>query len=112
MSIRLVLADDHPVVLVSWQQAIDFCDWLSKKEGRPYRLPTEAEWEYACRAETTTPYHTGETLTPEQANFGVVPQGKRPGPVVVGAAQVELELVPAEVGEPVSPGTAGRPALR
>ncbi len=77
--------DDHPVVMVSWQQAVDFCNWLSKQEGRPYRLPTEAEWEYACRAGTTTPYHTGQTLTPEQANFGVVPQGKRPGPVPVGS---------------------------
>jgi len=82
---RVSTEDDHPVVLVSWQQAVDFCDWLSKKEGRPYRLPTEAEWEYACRAGTTTPYHTGETLTPEQANFGVVPQGERAGPVAVGS---------------------------
>jgi sulfatase modifying factor 1 len=78
-------ADDHPVVMVSWQEAVDFCQWLSKKEGKTYRLPTEAEWEYACRAGTTTPYNTGDTLTPEQANFGVVPQGKRPGPAAVSA---------------------------
>jgi len=82
---RVSTEDDHPVVMVSWQQAVDFCNWLAKQEGEPYRLPTEAEWEYACRAGTTTPYHTGETLRPEQANFGVVPQGKRPGPVPVGS---------------------------
>ena len=54
--------DDEAVVFVSWQDAIDFCDWLSEREGQPYRLPTEAEWEFACRAGTTTPYHTGEEL--------------------------------------------------
>jgi formylglycine-generating enzyme required for sulfatase activity len=69
--------NDDPVVMVTWQQAADFCNWLSKKEGKPYRLPTEAEWEYACRAGTTTPYHTGETLTPEQANVGLATEGKK-----------------------------------
>ena len=54
--------DDEAVVFVSWHDAAGFCEWLSRKEGRPYRLPTEAEWEYACRAGTTTPYHTGEAL--------------------------------------------------
>ena len=52
--------DEHPVVNVSWNDAVAFCKWLSKKEGKTYRLPTEAEWEYACRAGTTTRYSSGD----------------------------------------------------
>jgi formylglycine-generating enzyme required for sulfatase activity len=53
-------SDDHPVVQVSWKDAVEFATWLSRKEGKTYRLPTEAEWEYACRAGTTTRYSSGE----------------------------------------------------
>jgi formylglycine-generating enzyme required for sulfatase activity len=51
--------DEHPVVNVSWNDAVAFCDWLSAQEGKSYRLPTEAHWEYACRAGTTTRYYDG-----------------------------------------------------
>jgi len=53
-------ADEHPVVNVSWNDAREFCRWLSRKEDQKYRLPTEAEWEYACRAGTTTRYYHGD----------------------------------------------------
>ena len=60
--------DAYPVVNVSWNDAVAFCQWLSGKEGRTYRLPTEAEWEYACRAGTTTPFHWGAVLNGKEAN--------------------------------------------
>lgn len=54
--------DNEAVVYVNWYDAKGFCQWLSEKEGRAYRLPTEAEWEYACRAGTRSHYYTGATL--------------------------------------------------
>jgi formylglycine-generating enzyme required for sulfatase activity len=70
-------ADNEPVTHVTWQQAVDFCAWLSKKEGKPYRLPTEAEWEYACRAGSTDTFSTGDTLGPDQANIGLSNDAKQ-----------------------------------
>lgn len=73
--------DDRPVEQVSWYDSQEFCDRLSQMTGRDYRLPSESEWEYACRAETTTPFFFGETITPELANyrattpFGIGPVG-------------------------------------
>jgi formylglycine-generating enzyme required for sulfatase activity len=57
----------HPVVNVTWNDAAAFCEWLSRKEGKTYRLPTEAEWEYACRAGTQTRYYNGND--PEQVTL-------------------------------------------
>ena len=61
--------DSLPVEQVSWLDAVEFCDRLSHYTGRHYRLPTEAEWEYACRAGTATPFHYGEAIRTELANY-------------------------------------------
>ncbi len=70
---------NRPVEQVSWDDAIEFCKKLSQKTGKKYRLPTEAEWEYACRAGTTTPFYFGETITPDLVNYnGNYPYGQAP----------------------------------
>jgi formylglycine-generating enzyme required for sulfatase activity len=71
--VRGLNTDDFPVEQITWYDAQAFCERLSalpreRAEGRVYRLPTEAEWEYACRAGTTTPYYTGDTISLDQAN--------------------------------------------
>ena len=60
---------NYPVINVSWEEAIEFCARLSRITEKNYRLPSEAEWEYACRAGTTTQYSFGDTLSENQANF-------------------------------------------
>ena len=61
--------DNLPVENVSWEDAQEFCQRLSAKTGKNYCLPSEAQWEYACRAGTKTPFHYGETIVPELANY-------------------------------------------
>ncbi|MCI0377122.1 MAG: formylglycine-generating enzyme family protein [Gemmataceae bacterium] len=85
----------HPIEQVNWTKAVEFCTRLSaleaeKKAGRVYRLPTEAEWEYACRAGTTTVFQIGDALSSKMANFnGQHPYGKaEAGPYVKKTAKV------------------------
>ncbi len=61
--------EDRPVEKVTWYKCVEFCKRLSKLTGREYRLPSEAEWEYACRAGTTTPFYFGKTITTDLANY-------------------------------------------
>ena len=69
--------NNRPMKQVSWDDAVEFCARLAAQTERGYRLPTEAEWEYACRAGTTTPFFFGETLVPELANYSCATYGPR-----------------------------------
>ncbi len=66
---RRFLGKQRPVLNVSWKEAMEFCRRLQQRTGKNYTLPSEAQWEYACRAGTTTPFHFGETISPELANY-------------------------------------------
>jgi formylglycine-generating enzyme required for sulfatase activity len=86
---------DHPVEQLKWGEAVEFCQLLSnlpeeRQAGRTYRLPTEAEWEYACRAGTTTVFHFGNALSSNQANFngGFPYGGGAKGPYLKRTAKV------------------------
>jgi formylglycine-generating enzyme required for sulfatase activity/tRNA A-37 threonylcarbamoyl transferase component Bud32 len=61
--------DDRPVNTINWYEAVEFCDRLMKLSRKPYRLPSEAEWEYACRAGTTSPFNFGPTISTNIANY-------------------------------------------
>ena len=70
---------DRPVECVSWEEAVEFCERLARHSGRDYRLPTEQEWEYACRAGSKSPFAFGPTLTVEVANVdGAIGYGSGP----------------------------------
>jgi len=69
-------SDNLPVESVSWYDAQEFCARLSQKTNKSYRLPSEAEWEYACRGRTTTAFYFGKTISPELANYDSQYQGK------------------------------------
>ena len=74
--------NNRPVECVSWNNAVNFCRKLNQKTGKNYKLPSEAQWEYACRAGTTTPFYFGESITPDLVNcdgnhpYADAPKGK------------------------------------
>ncbi len=69
----------RPVENLTWQEAVTFCQKLAQITGRPYRLPSEAQWEYACRAGTTTPFYFGDTITTDLVNYdGIYTYGQAP----------------------------------
>lgn len=95
-----VQGSNHPVVCVSWNDARGYCQWLSQETGHEYYLPTEAQWEYACRAGTQTTFHFGETIDTTRANYD--------GTYVYGDGEAGLfRQQTVEVGTLMSPNPWG-----
>jgi formylglycine-generating enzyme required for sulfatase activity len=86
------IGDELPVERVNWYEAREFCKRLSRETKPEYRLPSEAEWEYACRAGTTTPFYFGETITGELANYNA-------GYTYAGEAKGEYRQQTTPVGQ-------------
>ncbi len=117
------LPDDDaelPAVYASWVDAAEYCAWLSLKTGRPYRLPSESEWEFACRAGSIAAFTFGDELTPVMANYLYTEQGARVGqgkrtpagaypPNVFGLHDVHGNVC-EWVADVWHPGYAGAPA--
>ena len=107
----------QPVIDVSWDDAQEYVAWLSSKTGEDYRLLTEAEWEYVARACTTTPFHTGATISTAQANYDGLsaPYGSwrhRPIPRPADRGRLALPQCLRAVRRPRQRGRAGRRLLR
>jgi formylglycine-generating enzyme required for sulfatase activity len=96
----------RPIINLSWENAKDYVKWLSRKTGKPYRLLSEAEWEYAARAGTVTPFSVGETLSPSQANYDGSADG---GPL--GGESAENDAGWKLPGQPVWPSRHARQCL-
>ncbi len=86
--------DNYPVEQVSWQEAMEFCARLSQRTSRHYRLPSEAEWEYACRAGTTTPFHFGTEIAPHLVNHLTIKASDQPIGQKSGKQTTEVGLFP------------------
>jgi len=91
--------DERPVECVNWYDAVEFCARLSVATGRQYCLPSEAQWEYACRARTTTPFHFGETITTDLANYdGEYFDDRKPGEIYRGETTIVGSFPPNHFG--------------
>ena len=103
--------DDLPVETVNWYQATEFCRRLSTVTERQIRLPSEAEWEYACRAASTSPFHFGPTITPELANYcgtGGAVCGTNQGKDISGSSYGDMTYSSGSYGDGPAGGFIGR----